>query len=347
MKLNFLKIVLVLALVVGIVFDQAKVFAEMNQGDPVPIVSQSAKVKPGTIAPELDLFDLDKIEQHIKFKGVPTVMISVRGFNDVEKLKQLQKLYDKRKGAIKFFLITQIGGERTKEILLKNGLTMPVLLESNTDILFNYDKTEFMIKYNQNLSSMVIVDKKGIVRYNSTSDIDVNSLDSYIDKLIKGKTKEDPILTYVPPKKIVNKVPLLNIGDVIRGDEFKDLDGAPVQIKYTNKPTVFFFWMSFTYPHWMEQMIPDMQTVNERKGKVANFYTVNGSGDRKSTQLMLDKYGNSVPALISTDNHFLWYTHVFPKIVIIDRHGILRYRPDKLPTAGELEALLDGLLQEK
>jgi len=85
-----------------------------------------------------------------------------------------------------------------------------------------------------------------------------------------------------------------------------------------------------------------MQSIYEANGKKANFYTINGSGERHFTMSILDRYYSSFPTLVGGD--VLQYSRVFPAFIIIDSDGILRYRTSTFPNVEELNTLLTEII---
>lgn len=312
-------------------------WAELKDNDLVPVTGDHAGVKAGDIAPDLALYDLDGKLQTISFKETPMVIISLYTLNgDVNKVKQIASLYAKRAKDMKLLFVVREEAEYARVFLAKHDLSLPVFFEQ---------RKEFSTEYNASVPSMVIIDKNGIVRYNNTFWIDANSLDSYLENLIKGSGEQAPNLKFAAPKEVKKEVPrLVNLGETVPADVFRDLEGYPVKLDYTGKPTVLFYWMSFTNENFLNKMLPVMQKVYDAKGTKANIYTVNGSGERRFTMSVLDKYYTSVPTLVGGD--FLQYSRSFPALVMIDRHGVLRYRPDKFPDAEELEEVLTQLINE-
>lgn len=311
--------------------------AELSDGDLVPTSGANVGVKAGDIAPDLELYDLRGNLQQVSFKNTPTLIVSLYTLNgDVNKIKQLAHSYSKHKDLNLLFVVRD-EAEYVNVFLVKHDLDIPVYFER---------KKEFARKYNAGVPSMVIVDKNGIVRYNNTFFVELNSVDSYLENLISGNGDQPPKLVYSAPKEVKQEVPkLVNIGETVPADVFRDLEGSPVKLEYKEKPTVIFYWMSFTNEKFLNEMIPVMQKVYEAKGDKANFYTINGSGDRRGTMNRLDRYYSSFPVLVG--GQFLQYSRSFPFLMIIDKNGVLRYKPSKFPNAEVLEEVLSTILDEQ
>lgn len=334
MKFSYLLLVIVF---IFTVFSSSNATcAELKDGDLVPAIGANVGVNAGDIAPDLELYDLSGNLKHISFKNSPTIIISLHTLNgDVSKIKQLANSYSERKD-IKLLFVVRDEAEYVKVFLLKHDLDIPVYFEQ---------KKEFSTKYNALLPSLVIIDKKGYVRYNNTFCVDINSVEGFLGSINSGNGDKTPQILYSSPKEVKREVPkLINVGEKVPVDVFRNLEGDPVKLDYKGKPTVIFYWMSFSNEKFLNEMIPVMQKVYESKGNKANFYTINGSGDRRPTMIKLDGYYSSFPTLVGGD--FLQYTHRFPALVIIDKNAILRYRPDKFPTAEELEEVLTKIIDE-
>lgn len=310
---------------------------ELKDGDLVPATGENVGVNSGDIASDLTLYDVNGNLRHISFKNSPTIMISLYTLDgDVNKIKQLANLYSKRKD-IRLLFVVRDEEEYVKVFLMKHDLDIPVYFER---------KKEFSTKYNSGVPSMVIIDKNGIVRYNNIFWVDINSLNSFLEKLISGNGDQTPKLLYSSPKGVKRETPMLiNIGETVPADVFRDLEGSPVKLDYRGKPTVIFYWMSFSNEKFLNEMIPVMQRVYESKGNEANFYTVNGSGNRRFTMNIFDRYYTSFPTLVGGD--VLQYSRSFPALIIIDSNGVLRYRTSKFPNSEELVEVLSKIIDEE
>ncbi|WP_083923987.1 TlpA family protein disulfide reductase [Propionispira raffinosivorans] len=327
-------LLLVIVFVFTVCSSNNAVCAELKDGDLIPTTGETVGVHAGDTAPDLTLFDLNGNLKNISFKNSPAILISLYRLNgDSNKIQQLVDLYAKRKD-IKLLFVVRDEAEYVKVSLMKHDFDIPVYFER---------KKEFSTKYNIGVPTMVIIDKKGIVRYNNTFWVDANSMDSFIENLISGKGNQTPRLLYSAPKEVKKEVPrLINLGENVPVDVFRDLEGAPVKLDYKGKPTVIFYWMSFTNDKFLNQMMPVMQSLYEENGKKANFYTINGSGERRFTMSILDRYYSSFPTLVGGD--VLQYSRVFPAFIIIDSDGVLRYRTSTFPNVEELNTLLTEII---
>ena len=310
-------------------------FANMVYGDAVPVNNRTALVKAGSEAPPIRLFDLAEQEMPVEFKGQMTILLALNRLDDFEKLKQLNLLYEQKKNEIQFLCVMRNGAEQIKTIWAQQNLTLPVKLQRGS---------EFFKKYNAAAPALVIVDAQGIVQYNGDWQVEVTSLEHYIEQYQQGAALETmPALTYAPKKKLYNDaVPvLLKIGDVVKEDDFHGLGQNPIHLRFEGRPTVLFLWMNFTPRKALDEMMPLMQQIAADMGSSANVYTLNGSKDDKPLMRLLAKYDNQVPVL--RGGHFLQYARKFPAAVVIDGEGRIRYRPDQLPTVAELERVLKDM----
>ena len=309
--------------------------AALVEGDVVPRSNRTALAKVGSEAPSLELLDLTEQEMPVEFKGKRTVLLALNRLDDFEKLKQLNLLYEQRKNEIQFFCIMRNGAEQIKTVWASQNLTLPVRLQRSS---------EFFKKYNAAAPALVLVDAQGIVQYNGEWQVDLTSLEHYLEQHRPAPAVEDPpALTYAPKRKFHNDaVPvLLKIGDVVKTDDFHGLAQNPVHLRFEGRPIVLFLWMNFTPRKALDEMMPLMQQVAADMGAKANVYTLNGSKDDKALMRLLARYDNQVPVL--RGGHFLQYARKFPAVVVIDGAGRIRYRPDQLPTVAELERVLKDM----
>ena len=197
MKIKYLLLVVILFV---FVFYNNVVCAEFKDGAVIPTAGINVGVNVGTNAPALDLYDWEGDKAHITFGGTPTVIISLYSLNnEIDKIKQLVKLYPD-KNELKFIFIAQNEVEYTRVTLLKNNLDIPVYYQQ---------KRDFSIKYNQTIPSMVIINEQGVVCYNNTFYVDINSVDSFLKDIIAGGNKKMSPILYSEPKVVNIKVPKL------------------------------------------------------------------------------------------------------------------------------------------
>lgn len=330
MYFKLLKIVFILGVfILGTLWGNQSAFA-LAVGDAVPAENNSAVVKVGQIAPKLVFPQVDEQVGNLDFKtGIPTVILSIRGSEDMEKLQEFQKFYELYKERIHLYVIT--GGDREEVIkrFKTKNLTLPVIMDSTI---------HFIRKYNNGVPAMMITDGEGKVVYNSSFFIEINSLERYMDKLIAGET-ELPNLSFVPPVQKHFEPKTIKLGTVLTKEKFKDLDDNDVEIVYGGKPTVLLFWLSITTPENLEKYMGVMEESVRKNGNKANFYTVVASGKKEFVLKVLDEHHSTIPALVGSEV-FLNYSLAFPSIVIIDAQGVLRYRP-VAANPEELQRLLD------
>lgn len=315
--------------ILGTIWSNQTAFA-LEAGDPIPAEGNSAVVKVGQIAPKLVLPEVNEQDGNLDFKtGVPTVMLSVRGSEDMEKLQEYQKFYENYKDQIHFYAITSGNREEKIKLFKENNLTIPIVIDSTI---------HFIRKYNNSVPAMMITDGEGKVTYNSSFHIDMNSLTRYMDKLIAGE-QELPRLSFIPPVQQHFQPKTMKLGTVLTKEEFKDLDGNGIEITYRDKPTVLLFWMNFSQPKTLEKYIAVMEESFSRNREKANFYTVVNTTKKEFVLRVLEEHNSTILPLVDTGVS-LNYTLSFPSIVIIDAQGVLRYRPVSA-NSEELQRLLD------
>ncbi|VBB05688.1 alkyl hydroperoxide reductase subunit c/ thiol specific antioxidant [Lucifera butyrica] len=306
----------------------------MSPGEAVPNVNDSAMVRPGEIAKDLNLPNLDGEIVHIDFKGKPTILVSLGLESNVEKMIEWQSFYNSHKNDINFYLLAHQGKERMQKIIKQQNFDMPILLD---------DKISFVRKYNNAVPALFITDKDGVVVYNSEMAIEMDSLNAFLDKLLKEGKHDLPSLRFAPLKRPVPPPPppFMNNGTVIKQEIFGTMDGQDFLVKYNSKPTVLLFWADFNLDQTLGKELNILQKAYEDMNDKANFYTVNFS-NHKMARKILDRHQSTVPALIDKNGVYLQYSRAFPSIIIIDKNGVIRYRPDAISTAEALEKLIES-----
>lgn len=287
----------------------------------------------GKTASPMSLSNLDGTEAFLDFKGKPTVVISIHEFR-INRLADFQTFYDKYKKVINFYIVCYSDSERVKQVFSSHGFTMPVLLDN---------KEEFINKHNSWLPSMLITDKSGIIRYNSTAFIDIQSLDDYMGKMLENNVEDLPEILKNPFHYKQAAPPELNIGDVVTNERFYDFEGNYITINYSDKPTILLFWAGFNGQDALDRTLPVIQEVYQNRGSTANFYTVNFTDGSERAKGILDSYNITVPSL--RDRYptvTIKYTYALSTFVIIDKNGVIRFRPKKID-AEQLETIIDSL----
>ncbi len=326
---------IVIILVFSVLSSPIASCTELSDGDLVPVTGEGG-IAAGNLAPALDLYNLNGDLKHIVFNNSPTIIVSLYTLNGVSnKIEQLVNLY-KDQNYIKLLFIVRDEPEYVKVWLMKHECNIPVYFERGK---------EFSTKYNIGVPAMVIIDEHGIVRYNNMLWVDLDSVDSFMQKLLLGKEKTEPHLLYSAPKKNKKEVPdLLDIGAKVPNDVFRDLEGNALRLDYVGKTTAIFYWMGFTNDKFLDEMMPFMQKIYEEKGEKVNVYTINGSGSRRLTMNTLDRYYTSFPTLLGGE--FLQYSRSFPSFIVIDGNGILRYRTSSFQNLDELDSNLTQIIEE-
>lgn len=322
-----------LLLIVAATFCGQELTFAMSIGDAVPNSNNSAVVLPGELARPLALPSVNGDVVHIAFKDRPTVLVSLGLDSNVDKMIEWQRFYNNHKNDINFYLLAHESIECMQNIMKQQKLDMPILHD---------DKISFVRKYNNAIPALFITDKDGTIVYNSEMGVDINSLNVFIDKLLKEGKKELPSLKYVPLKQAMSPTapPLMNNGTAIKQELFSTIDGQDVLVTYNN-PTVLLFWATFNLDKTLGNKLTVLQNVYDEMKEQANFYTVN-FGDHKTVAEILERHHSTVPALLDKNGVFLRYSRSFPSIVIIDKNGVIRYRPSAALTAETLKNLIES-----
>ncbi len=315
------------------VFSCRPAFAQ-QEGAILPVQTRTAIAKTGLAAPPARLTDLNGKIVPAVVPGKINVLVALTSLEDIDGLQHFNDVYEKWKNEVEFLFVMRSGAAQIKETWTKNKLALPTALQAHS---------EFFKQYNASAPTLVLVDAKGIVRYNGDWRIDPESLNRYIEEQLhrQPNTPEPlPQLTFLPKKKISYEVVpvLLNIGDRVEKDNFRGLDGADIPVFYQEKPTVLFLWMNYTPLAAIDEMMPLAQGLKDEMGDGVRVYTLNGSREDKALERIMARYHTTVPLL--RGGKFLQYARTFPAVIVIDREGIVRQRFLKLPTAAELKAAL-------
>lgn len=329
-QMNVYRLVVLLSLCL---FSCQTGFAQ-QEGSILPIQTRTAIAKTGLAAPSARLTDLNGKIVPAVVPGKINVLVALTSLEDIDGLQHFNDVYEKWKNEVEFLFIMRSGTAQIKGTWTKNKLTLPTALQTHS---------EFFKQYNASAPTLVLVDAKGIVRYNGDWRIDPESLNRYIEEQLhrQPNTPESlPQLAFLPKKKISYEVVpvLLNVGDRVEKDDFRGLDGTDIPVFYQEKPTVLFLWMNYTSLAAIDEMMALAQGLKDELGDTVRVYTLNGSREDKALERIMARYHTTVPLL--RGGKFLQYARTFPAVVVIDREGVVRARFLKLPTVAEVKAVL-------
>ena len=327
---NIIKVFILFLMLTVVSLDSRSALA-LQAGDEVPAQGEHAIVKVGQIAPDFILPDPNEQDGNLDFKvGIPTVIISLHTTEYMDKLQEFQKFYDTYKDKVRFFIITPGNRLETEKFYKQNNITIPIIIDSTI---------HFIRKYNNSVPAMMITNGAGKVVYNSSIDVEMNSLAQYMDKLIAGEDSLSSV-NFAPTVRKENAAPkIIKLGTVLTKEKFKDLDGNDFEIGYRGKPTVLLFWMDISNPDILEKEMSILgESYRKNQGK-ANFYTIVMASRKDFVVKSLEKHHCTIPTLFDT-NVALNYTFRFPSIVVIDEQGVFRYRPQTFD-ADSLQQMID------
>ncbi len=291
---------------------------EENQAGIIDIQDGYTKARVGTSAPYLFLINLKGKEVSISFNK-PTVLLYINHYQSKIDLNQYNDLYKKWKGKANFYIVMNSRSEDINKIFGLANLSIPVLLET---------KNEYSKKYNQVSPSLVIIDEKGIINYNSSAFIVVKELDSYIEKLVYEKNEKSPQFSSVIIDEFSkNVVPEILMDGQQAGEEnFKTVDDKDFTLKFEGQPTVLLVWLGISQRKDIQQKMDIMQSAYENSQGKVRFISAAGAVDQKLISYMTDGWNYSIPVLQFKGKQYLRYARGFPCFVFIDKYGKrLRY----------------------
>lgn len=289
-----------------------------NQAGIIDIQDGYTKARVGTSAPNLSLINSKGKEISISFDK-PTVLLYINHYLSKIDPNQYNDLYKKWKGKANFYIIMDSRNDDINKIFDLANLSIPVLLET---------KDEYIKKYNQVDPSLVIIDDKGIIKYNSSAFIVVKELDSYIEKLVYEKNEKSPQFSSIIIDEFSKKaVPEILMDGQQAGEEtFKTVDDKDFTLKFEGQPTVMLVWLGLSQRKDIQQKMDIMQLAYENSQGKVRFISAVGAIDKKLISYMTDGWNYSIPVLQFKGNQHLRYARGFPCFVFIDKYGKrLRY----------------------
>lgn len=121
------------------------------------------------------------------------------------------------------------------------------------------------------------------------------------------------------------------------------LNGSHVTVGETGKITVINFWATWCPP--CQEEMPDLEIFAQRNGQKINFYAVNLHESEGKIKSFMNENKYTMPVLLDKDGTIgkRFQVTAIPTTIIINKHGMIKYRKSGAMTLNELEGIINSL----
>jgi cytochrome c biogenesis protein CcmG/thiol:disulfide interchange protein DsbE len=145
-----------------------------------------------------------------------------------------------------------------------------------------------------------------------------------------------------------NKSPTSNdssvrVGKVLTPFTLVGLDGSSVTLGQPGKITVINFWATWCPP--CQEEMPEMEAFATHNREKVDFYAVNLKESQDKIRDFMNKNKYTMPVLLDKEGEIgaKFQISAIPTTVIINKHGMIKYRKSGGMTRSELEGIINSL----
>ena len=136
----------------------------------------------------------------------------------------------------------------------------------------------------------------------------------------------------------------VTVGTKLTPFTLPDLEGKSIALGKPGKVTVINFWATWCPPCRAE--MPELDRFYQKYRQTVDFYAVNVQEPPGQVAEFLAKNQYSLPVITDKDGAVarMYRINAIPTTIVVDAHGVIRYRKSGGVTMAELEGVMKGLL---
>jgi cytochrome c biogenesis protein CcmG/thiol:disulfide interchange protein DsbE len=132
-------------------------------------------------------------------------------------------------------------------------------------------------------------------------------------------------------------------GKILTGFTLGGLDGKMVTVAPAGRIIVLNFWATWCPP--CREEMPELEKFSQKYNGKVLFYAVNIQESSEKVAAFLTQNQYTLPVLLDKDGEVArsFRINAIPTSIVVDKHGVIKYRKSGPVTLAELEGVLNGL----
>ena len=145
------------------------------------------------------------------------------------------------------------------------------------------------------------------------------------------------------PKMSRSAVTGVKVGQTLAPFALDRLDGTKVSVGQSGKVTVLNFWTTWCPP--CRDEMPELEKFAKNNQQKVDFYAINIQESAEKISDFMDKNKFTMPVLLDTDGAVgkKFQITAIPTTIIVNKHGVVKYRKSGGMTMNELESIVNSL----
>lgn len=135
----------------------------------------------------------------------------------------------------------------------------------------------------------------------------------------------------------------VRVGQNLAPFSLDSLTGSKVTVGQSGKITVINFWATWCPP--CQEEMPDLEIFARRNQQKIDFYAVNLHESEEKIKNFMNENKYTMPVLLDKDGAIAkkFQVTAIPTTVIVNKHGMIKYRKSGAMTINELEGIINSL----
>ncbi len=135
----------------------------------------------------------------------------------------------------------------------------------------------------------------------------------------------------------------VRVGQALPEFSLPSLDGQEVAVRPSGKITVINFWTTWCPP--CQEEMPELDAFAQGNQEKVNFYAVNLQESQEKVKTFMDGNGYTMPVLLDEEGDMgkKFQIRTIPTTLIVNKHGVIKFRKSGPMTRGELEGIINSM----
>ena len=135
----------------------------------------------------------------------------------------------------------------------------------------------------------------------------------------------------------------IRIGQMLAPFVLDRLDGSQVTVGQSGKITVLNFWATWCPP--CQEEMPELEKFFNNNQQKVDFYAINLKEPTVKISDFMNKNNYTMPVLLDADGVIgkKFQVTAIPTTIVINKHGMIKYRKSGTMTMNELEGIINSL----